>query len=688
MAYLLGIDTGGTFTDAAVIDEETDLVVAKAKSPTTHGDLLLGVRSAMTAATEQLGSGGAIKLVSVSTTLATNALVEGTGEPACLLTMGFSKAELAKAGVDDVAGDCIMRSIAGGHNAHGGAVTNLDLDAASRVLDEVDDRVSGYAIASQFSVRNPAHELALRDHIVARTGKPVTCSHELSAQLGGPRRALTALLNARLIGMIAHLVNAVQQAMDELEIDSPLMIVRGNGTLVSAAFAAERPIETVLSGPAASVIGAQHLIWNGATSNGRTALESGLVVDIGGTTTDIAVISGGVPRTTLSGALVAGHRTMVEAVDMVTVGIGGDSEIQVDSRADEGPILLGPRRAIPLSRLALDHFDLVIETLERQLREAPRQATDARLLVSVATGQTDQAGQDSALDDRESAVLHALSDGPRPVAAVAATGLQLNAIERLRQRGLVRVATFTPTDAVELLRPTADERPKGEHQAALLAGRVLARQSRSNGSVIAESAEAFAQQVVDRLTDEAAAVILDVALGADEFAGQRPSQSALVAAGLDGHRGLVSIDVSLTAPIVAIGAPAKAYLPAVGAQVAGRNATSMVEVPEHADVANAIGSVVGQVRMIREANVSQPTKGQFRVHLDDQDAYGSIERAQDAALVRLTELVTADALAAGAVDPAITHEWTDVRATVEGKEVFVDGRMVVTATGRPEVSPA
>ena len=680
MAFLLGIDTGGTFTDAAILDEDGERVVAKAKAPTTHGDLLMGVRSAMQAATLQLDTAGDIALVSVSTTLATNALVEGTGEPACLITLGFTDAELAKAGIDDVGEDCILRSLEGGHNAHGGALADLDLGAAGDVLAELGDRVSGFAVASQFSVRNPAHELALRDFITERTGKPVTCSHELSAQLGGPRRALTALLNARLVGMIAHLVSAVQQAMSELQIDAPLMIVRGNGTLVSAEFAAKRPIETVLSGPAASVIGAQHL----------ATIDDGLVIDIGGTTTDIAVVADGTANTTTTGALVAGHRTMVEAVDMVTIGLGGDSEVRIDSRAAEGPIVVGPQRAIPLGRLALDHHDLVVETLERQLREAPRQATDARLLVPVVSAGDHDARLDG-LDKREAAILGALKGSPQPIATVASTGLQLNAIERLRSRGLVRIATFTPTDAIEVLRPADQPRPEAERQAALLGARVLARQSRSNGSLVAANAEELAEQVVDRLIEKASSVVLGVALTADELTGDGSAhndlaQSPLAVAGLAGHRGLVSVDVSLQAPIVAIGAPAHAYLPQVGAVVAGRNGTGAVTVPEHADVSNAIGSVVGKVRMVREATVSQPTKGQFRVHLDDQVAYGSVERAHDAALARLTELVTGDALEAGATDPSINHEWTEVRATVEGKDTFVDGRLVVVATGRPQIS--
>src|SRR5690606_13092405 len=112
-----------------------------------------------------------------------------------------------------------------------------------------------------------------------------TMSHELSARLGGPRRALTTLLNARLIAMIDRLVAATEGFLAARGIAAPLMVVRGDGALVSAAFARLRPIETILSGPAASLVGARHL----------TGLDAAVVSDIGGTTTDVAVLDRGRP---------------------------------------------------------------------------------------------------------------------------------------------------------------------------------------------------------------------------------------------------------------------------------------------------------------------------------------------------------------------------------------------------------
>ncbi len=691
-SYLVGIDTGGTFTDAAVLDEATENVVAKAKAPTTHGNLITGVRGALTLALAEIDPAD-VKVVSVSTTLATNALVEGNGEPACLITMGFTRSELDKAGINTLtshgtaksggpggAGGNVVRQVPGGHTAHGTVDQQLDLAAVDAVLAEVGASVSAFAVASKFSVRNPAHELAVRDHIVAATGKPVTCSHELSAQLGGPRRALTALLNARLISMIADLVDAVRRSMGELGVDAPLMIVRGDGTLVSAAFAAQRPIETILSGPAASVIGAQHLA-TGLASDGDA-----IVIDIGGTTTDIATVNQGVPTTTTSGALVAGHRTMVEAVDMVTVGIGGDSEVRIDSRASNGPVLVGPRRAIPLCRLALSHPEIT-QLLERQLRESPKQATDARFLLAVTPAV--EHGK-LALDSRERSLLETIGDKPTPLAEAATTGLMMNAADRLRSRGVIQLATMTPTDATAVLATPEQSVPSRHNaiphassEAALLGAKVLARQSRSNGTVIADSPEQLATMIVDRLVDHSAAVVLDIALRADALphtpeVGTGIDAGSLVSAGLAHHRGFLGVDVEVRAPLVAIGAPAHIYEPHVAQRLGAQ-----IVLPDHHDVANAVGSVVGQVRIAVEATVSQPTKGQFRVHLGDQPSFGDIGPAREATAELLEANARDVAIKAGAGDVSISTSWEQTTAMVEGKEVFIEGRMVVTATGRP-----
>src|SRR5690606_36203939 len=294
-----------------------------------------------------------IKLVSMSTTLATNALVEGQGGRAALVMIGFGEDDLARDGLARALGSDPVIYCPGGHDVHGNPA-DLDLSPLESALPGLAETVSGFAVAAYFAVRNPAHEIAARDLIRERTGLPVTASHELSSRLGGPRRALTTLLNAQLIAMIDRLVAATEGFLRRRGISAPLMVVRGDGALVTASFALARPIETILSGPAASLVGARHL----------TGLDSALVSDIGGTTTDVAALERGRPRLDPDGAVVGGFRTMVEAVAMHTFGLGGDSEVSLEEGGLRPRILLGPRRLVPIALAATRH-PKIVELLER-----------------------------------------------------------------------------------------------------------------------------------------------------------------------------------------------------------------------------------------------------------------------------------------------------------------------------------
>ena len=319
MPILLGIDTGGTYTDAALLDERSGRVVAAAKALTTRHDLAAGIRGA---ARSVLGESGvdpaSVALVSLSTTLATNALVEGQGGRVGLVLAGFDAASASRAGLVDAlrGGPCVR--IGGGHDAAGCAHEALDLSALDRAIPALEGSVDAFAVAGMFSVRNPEHEIAVRDRLRERTGRPVTCGHELSSRLDGPRRAMTCVLNARLVPMVQRLLEAAERSFEALGVSAPMMVVRGDGALVSAGVARLKPVETILSGPAASLVGASHLADEG----------DAVVSDMGGTTTDHALLEGGRPRLDPDGATVGGFRTMVEAVAMRTVGLGGDSEVR------------------------------------------------------------------------------------------------------------------------------------------------------------------------------------------------------------------------------------------------------------------------------------------------------------------------------------------------------------------------
>ncbi|WP_022705212.1 hydantoinase/oxoprolinase N-terminal domain-containing protein [Pseudorhodobacter ferrugineus] len=665
MGLFLGVDTGGTYTDAVILNSETDQVMGKAKSLTTRKDLSQGIGRAVDAAlaAAQVAPQD-VAMVSLSTTLATNALVEGQGGRVALVFIGFDDGDLERGGLREaLGGDPVIR-IAGGHGHAGQEFAPLDLAGLQLAL--VDHGVMGFAVASRFATRNPAHELAAREMIRRITGRPVTCSHELSANLNGPKRALTAVLNARLIGMIDRLVTACESHNTKRGITAPLMVVRGDGALISAAMVRERPIETILSGPAASIVGARWL----------TGADDALVSDIGGTTTDVALLKDGLPEIDPLGARVGGYRTMVEAVAMRTTGLGGDSEAHLITEGLDGGFTLGPRRLIPVSLLAVDHGPMVHDALDRALSQDAVGEHDGRFVVPMGF-------EANGLTAREAGLLARITQ-PMPLAAAFTSRLEVAAMDRLVARGLVMLAGVTPSDASHVLGGLTD----WDGVAAEKAVRLLAKRRNGRGERVAPDAPTLAQAIVDQLTEQTATCLLEAAFGEDPaFAGEDGAvlaQHPLLRAGLAQHRGIIEVSARIGVPVIGLGASAPYYYGAVGVRLGAK-----MILPEHAGVANAIGAVVGQISQRATGVVSSAGEGQFTAHL----AYGperftTKEAAMGAMLAALTDDAAARARLAGADELLITTT-KDVReAEVEGRAMFIEATISVTASGRPRVAHA
>ncbi|HWK69062.1 MAG TPA: hydantoinase/oxoprolinase family protein [Rhizobiaceae bacterium] len=662
-ALFLGIDTGGTYTDA-VLWSELSGVLAKAKALTTRHDLAVGISEAVDSVLETaVVDPAAIKLVSMSTTLATNALVEGQGGRVALVMIGFSPADLARDGLQQALGGDPVIFCAGGHDVHGNAQPLL-LEPLEEVLPALSAGVSGFAVCAYFATRNPAHEIAARDLIRERTGLPVTASHELSAKLGGPRRALTTLLNARLISMIDRLAAATEGFLAARGIAAPLMVVRGDGALVSAAFARQRPIETILSGPAASLVGARHL----------TGVEDAVVSDIGGTTTDVAVLEGGRPRIDPEGATVGGFRTMVEAVAMRTFGLGGDSEVSLGDGGPGARLLLGPRRLVPLSLLAMVHGETVTGELERQLLAPSPGRMDGRF--ALRTGVPDRLA--AGLAGSEARLYDQIRTVPRPLDRLLASTAQNATLARLVARGLVHVSGFTPSDAAHVLGLQTNWDPA----AARLGAQLFARRRDGRGQPVDTTAEAIAARVLAALTRLSAEAILETAFAEDGLDGAATVAHALVQRAVDGHGGIARLAVALDRPVIGLGASASLHYAALP-QLVGNKCL----VPADADVANAVGAVVGQVRISVEARVSQPEEGMFRISAGDVMRDFTDERdAMAAAEAEIRTLAADRALAAGAGTAEIIVSRDIKCAMVEGRRTFVEAILVATASGRPRIA--
>lgn len=663
MAIFLGVDTGGTYTDAVLLDSEAEVVLGSAKSLTTRSDLSLGIGRAVDAALAAAKlQPQAVAMVSLSTTLATNALVEGQGGRVALIFIGFDAGDLERGGLTAALNGDPVIMLPGGHNHAGQEATPLDLTALEAALADTD--AVGFAVAARFATRNPAHEIATRDLIRRVTGRPVTCSHELSANLNGPKRALTAVLNARLIGMIDRLVLACERHLEKAGISAPLMVVRGDGALISASVVRERPIETILSGPAASIVGARWL----------TGADDALVSDIGGTTTDVALLRGGLPEIDPMGARVGGFRTMVEAVAMRTTGLGGDSEAHLINEGLTGSLFLGPRRLVPVALLAVDHGAMVHAALDRALSVDAVGEHDGRFVIPMG-------GEAGGLTPRETKLLERITE-PMPLAAALTTRLEVAAMDRLVARGLVMLSGVTPSDASHVLGGLSDWDKTASEKAVLL----MARRRNGRGDRLAPDAAALAQTIIDQLTEQTATCLLEAAFGEDpRFDGEDPAvlaRHSLLLAGLAQHRGPVELSARLGVPVIGLGASAPFYYGAVGARLGAE-----MILPEHAGVANAIGAVVGQVSQRTTGLVSSPGEGRFTAHLPyGPEHFTSREAAFDAMAQFLVSEASARAREAGAADIHVTTHQDVREAEVEGRTMFIDATLTAVASGRPRIA--
>ena len=656
----LGIDTGGTYTDAVLFDEAHGLI-AKAKSETTKHDLSIGIAKAIDRVLEtSQTSPPDIALVSLSTTLATNALVEGKGTSAALIMIGFDPADMEKAGLKSTLGSDPVLFLPGGHDVHGNE-RPLNTSQLAAFVDQHKDRVSGFAIAGYFAVRNASHELRVREELAGLCGLPVTCSHELTSKLGGPKRALTTLLNARLIPIIRGLVAATRSHLEQTGIQAPVMIVRGDGALVSAEFAFNRPIETILSGPAASLIGARYLLKSGDAA----------VSDIGGTTTDIAILEGGWPRIDPEGAEVGGLRTMVEAVAMRTFGLGGDSEIHLDDENHDTGLWLGPRRLVPVSLLAQDHEAPVLEALQRQTRQEFPNHLSTRFAWRAGNGEADGLN----LRPTEARLLAKLTGTPQPLDTLLTGAAEFGTLNGLVSRGAAVVAGFTPSDAMHVI----GEQENWNRTAAELAASIFTRLRNRKGTPIAASMESLCHAVKTQLMLQSGEAILNAMLQEDEVP-LGPGAMLLLQRSLRQSKGFAQISVSLDRPLVGLGASAGIYYPQIGEML-----KSECLIPQDADVANAIGAVTADVRIKRTALVTSPDGGNSFSFVAEASSlrFTDEQTALDACRKELHKTVLALAVEAGAQKPEVNSTVEIIAPIVDGNRQFIEAHLTATAVGKP-----
>ncbi len=327
--YGIGIDTGGTYTDGVLIDLADHCVLATAKTPTTHYELSRGIsRCLADILVASKVKPHDVELVAVSTTLATNAVVENKGDNVGLIVAGFAK-HFSLPVVTTL-------YIDGGHNIQGEEEDPLDMEALIQAVSDLKGNVDAYVVCAAMSIKNPAHEMVMAKAISMIDPQPVFMSHEVSQRPGVKERAATAVLNARLRPVMEDFLVGMQDSLVALGLAHNVMIVRGDATPMNIVDTPRQAASTVASGPAATA-------WYGLTF---APADDAVIVDVGGTTTDITMISARQPRLSEEGSLIGEWQTHVDSVKMSTVGAGGDSHAVLDAR---GTLTVGPDRVVPLA---------------------------------------------------------------------------------------------------------------------------------------------------------------------------------------------------------------------------------------------------------------------------------------------------------------------------------------------------
>ncbi|MEG6506022.1 hydantoinase/oxoprolinase N-terminal domain-containing protein [Nitratidesulfovibrio sp. 1201_IL3209] len=626
----MGVDTGGTCTDAVLVDAATRRVVASAKRPTTHHDLGRGMAGAMAAALAASGlPAGAVDLVSVSTTLATNAVVEGQGAEVGLFIIGYA---------GRITVPCAsMDAIPGGHRLDGSEEAPLALDRLVDSIRLMRDRVDAYAVCGMMSFVNPAHELVAERAISMVDPKPVFCSHLASSRAGMKERAATAVLNARLLPVMRRFLDGVRTALDGLGIAAPVLVVRGDATAMPMDAALRNASATVASGPAAmagygAAFAAGRLAGEdagrlpdgdeGANRGGETpgAAEDAapdtppppdaLIVDVGGTTTDVTLLRRGRPVIQADGMVVGDWETHVEAVEMFTVGVGGDSLVRPEA---DGTLSVGPLRVVPLCMagplpdpaewLRPGGRARCICPVRREGVCGGPDGTDSGehgappAQGAPASPSTPAPPPSPSGDAAERAVLdHLQAHGPTPAGDLL-RALRLpestleRAVDRLVRQRAVQVAGFTPTDALHVLglldlsglsdlSDLADLPTGAGNTAAALAG------ARALAALLPPGARPNTPQDAARAVLAAASRRIEDAVV--QHVARREVGGNFAAYLAQRHRhALLRVNVSLGVPMVGIGAASRHLLPAVAQAL-----STTVTFPGRYDVGNALGAAL------------------------------------------------------------------------------------------------
>ncbi|MBQ3300942.1 MAG: hydantoinase/oxoprolinase family protein [Eggerthellaceae bacterium] len=588
----IGIDTGGTFTDGVVYDMNARKVLASCKTLTTHDNLSACIGAALDKLpAEELARA---QRVSLSTTLATNACVEGKGGHAKLVIVGTTDALLKHIDVTRTYGipysDVLALPFDG--SADGSRAVAPDWPS---ICDEHDDFFSdadSFGIAGIYALNNGAiAERTGAEYLEGRYGKPVVMATSVATSLNVIERGATALLNARLIPVIDEFIHAMEAALEKRRLDIPITIVRSNGSLMSARFAQSSPVETIVSGPAASAVGALSLAESGES----------LVVDIGGTTSDICVVHSGRPVSS-AGIRIGRWRTQVKGADIDTIGLGGDSAVRITQARK---LELSPRRVLPLCMASTRWPNVVKDALEMYLDRMMADYHSYYQLLYLAKAPENL----ERYNDAERAFLELVADGPVGLLDHRLGYLAVDT-SRLENEGTIMRCGMTPTDAMHLKGDFTDFDVEASRLGALCLLQTLEHNSETPDQVLIDQvADSIYDLAKRKLHHQIARVLVQDRYPALRDQELSPQIDALIDDAWERFRTNAparpfDIDFTTSMTLIGIGAPTHVFLPDVAHAF-----KAPYVVPDHAEVANAVGAICACVTVEETVHITPHRTG-------------------------------------------------------------------------------
>lgn len=584
----IGIDTGGTCTDAVVYDLDTKKILATGKTLTTKSNLEIGIGKALDQLPEELMK--EVQSFSLSTTLATNACVENKGSRAKLLIIGTTPEMIQQLekiltgyGINDLSQLIVLDAKA--ENLYSEPY-DPDWEDLRRRIPQLFSDCDAVGIVQTFPDANGGRfELTALRILQEELTIPLTIAYDISQETDILKVCASTLLNARLIPLIREFMEAVHNVMKERGLDVPLSIVRSDGTLMSEEMARTQPVETLLCGPAASVIGGCELAGE----------KDAILVDMGGTTTDLAIVRNNDPIMAKKGIMIGQYQTAIKGLDAQAVSLGGDTAV----RFRDGAIFLDTERIIPISVLADEHPEIIkkIQNL------VAWKETHTRWIHEFFVLQRD-ISEKAGYTEFEHKACEALKDGPlitKEFYERIGGDLYHPATQRLEQEGVIIRSGLTPTDimvlrgdfdlyngeaATELIKYFALNTKLDEKKIPdMVYELVTKRMYKSIGAFILRhqypKKEAF-------FTEENLDILLEAFY---EQACERCEDLGFIhtkARALEGDD-VVQMNLKAPMPIIGIGAPTHVFLHTVAKLLGTRAILS-----EYSHVANALGAIAGR----------------------------------------------------------------------------------------------